>query len=427
MQSEQWNHKLWAGAFLFWVGTTLTFMAGMSIGSGVFVAASLWVLYRHKELRAPLSSGPLAIASLAFFAASLLSVGAALAFPPLGLPLEPFHGLQKFHFFLLPFLACAAISATAGRELRLERHKMWNVLFGMTLLVSVVGILQFWASNIFPAAWLENRFFREVGMASVERRFHAQGLMYFHLSFASAMGFSCAWAGARVLWPLKEDSSREKLAWAALALLAFFALFFSYSRIAWIALAGILVTLAFLKRPRWGALALVVLLGASALLWTFSSSLRLRWQLGLNSLFERRQVWAGAREMILDRWLTGVGFGKTGYYMAPYETIALGTEPLFSSHAHNNFLDILAATGLPGFFAFLAWWGVLGFFAWRVFRKSDVHERWLPAACLAGLVGFHINGLTQVNFFDAKSQHSLMLWAGVVLALEWRRQKRLKI
>jgi MYXO-CTERM domain-containing protein len=34
-----------------------------------------------------------------------------------------------------------------------------------------------------------------------------------------------------------------------------------------------------------------------------------------------------------------------------------------------------------------------------------------------------VNGLTQVNFWDGKSQHTLMLWAGVVLALAIRRRR----
>jgi O-antigen ligase len=98
----------------------------------------------------------------------------------------------------------------------------------------------------------------------------------------------------------------------------------------------------------------------------------------------------------------------------------LGHKPLFSSHAHNNILDVLASTGVFGLIAFLAWWILLWRYLWQSFWRSPPELRWLPAACLAAFVAFQVNGLTQVNFFDGKSEHSLMLWAGISLALFYR-------
>ena len=47
-----------------------------------------------------------------------------------------------------------------------------------------------------------------------------------------------------------------------------------------------------------------------------------------------------------------------------------------------------------------------------------------PAAALAGLLAFQVNGITQVNFWDGKSQHTLMIWAGVVLSQLKRKQMK---
>jgi O-antigen ligase len=413
---------LWRASFLVWGVMTLSFMAGMSIGSGIFALATVWYFYKHREALRPMNIRAYLIACAAFFGAALLSVAAAVISPPMGLPLEGFGSLQKFHFFLLPLFACAVLSATGN----LERHPLWRALFWMATFASLVGIVQFWGTNLFPAAWLDDRFFRVIATGAPVNRFHAQGLMYFHLSFASALCFTCSWAAARLLWPLQKETSRDRAAWAAFTVITFLALFFTYSRIAWVAMMAILVVLAFLKKPKWGLLCSLALFCATALIWNFSDSMRGRWKLGMESLFERQEVWSGALAMVRDRPLTGVGFGKTGYYSRPYEIAVLGHDPQFSSHAHNNFLDMLAAMGFTGLIAFLAWWFVLGMFALRSFRESAEHERWLPAGCIAGLVAFHINGLTQVNYFDAKSEHALMLWAGVVLALEWRRMQRRK-
>jgi O-antigen ligase len=85
-------------------------------------------------------------------------------------------------------------------------------------------------------------------------------------------------------------------------------------------------------------------------------------------------------------------------------------------------LDIIAAMGIPGLIAYLAWWIFLFFASWRVYLFSKEEERWLPAAALGGLLAFQINGLTQVNFWDGKSQHTLMIWVGITLAL-WIRYR----
>lgn len=133
-------------------------------------------------------------------------------------------------------------------------------------------------------------------------------------------------------------------------------------------------------------------------------------------------MWESAYAMFRDRPLTGVGFSRTGE-ISPWYVKNVLHEPLeFTSHAHNNFLDMLAATGLPGFTAFLAWWGFLFYACARAFRRAPMHERWLPAAALTGFLAFHVNGLTQVNYWDGKSEHALMLWTGVAVAL-WIRDR----
>lgn len=418
--------SLWAWALALWAAATLSFMAGMGIGSTVFVLTCLWYL-RKEKIWPVLKKEPLLWVSLGLLLAALLSIVSAHLAPPLGLPLQNFRELQKFHYFLLPFFTAFALLKTSGPKLEFEKHPLWKALCAMALLVSVVSILQFWGGYLFPESWRESRFFRSVATGEDIAFYHAQGLMYFHLSFASAMGFVCSYVGARLLWPLATDGKKEKILWAVLLLFTSLAFFYTYSRISWVALGALFVALFFLKRPSLGVAAVLAVVIGASLVWHFSPTVRGRWHLARNAIVERQQVWAGAREMIADRPWLGVGFGKTGYYSTPYATRAIGSKPIFSSHAHNNFLDILAATGVVGLVPFLLWWIVLWIYGWRSFWRSPENERWLPGACLAAFVTFHVNGLTQVNFFDAKSQHSLMLWAGILLALEWRRRARSEI
>lgn len=393
----------------------------MSIGGGLFLVASFWSVARSwrdgagKRVKEAFSH-PIAWASLALFAASFLSLAWAWFSPPLGEPVSGFKELKKFHHFLYPPFIALAFLYTADE---IEKHPFWKYWGGMGIFCGILACLQFFGRDIFPAAWLESRFFRSVGETG---RFHGQGLMFFHLSFAACMSFVASAALARVLWPLKWDGKKEKIFWAAVAVAGFVAIFFSYSRIA---LAGILVIAAllfFLRRPLWGAVMLAVLVAGSALVWREMPSLRERFEQAGGATIERKLMWHSAWDMFADRPLVGFGFGRSGRYTPVYAERILGTKPWFSSHAHNNVLDALASTGALGLLAYLGWWGVLFVSAWRSFRAAS--EKWLPAAALAAMVAFQVNGLTQVNFWDGKSQHTLMIWAGVVLALSLRRRRQ---
>lgn len=396
-------------------------MAGMSVGGALFLAASVWSVGRAwkegagKRLKEAFRH-PVALASLAIFGVSFLSLAWAWISPPLGDPVSGFKELKKFHHFLYPPFIALAFLYTADE---VERHPFWKYWGGMGIFCGILACLQFFGRDLFPAAWLDGRFFRSVGDTG---RFHGQGIMFFHLSFAACMSFVAAAGLARTIWPLKWDGKRERIFWACVTLAGFLAVYFSYSRIALAGLVVVAALLFFLKRPLWGAISLVLLLSLAGLLWSQSQSLRDRFTQTSGSNAERVLMWESAWEMFLDRPVLGFGFGRSGRYTPVYAERVLGEKPHFTSHAHNNMLDALAATGALGLLAYLGWWLVLFVSAWRSFRAAA--EKWLPAAALAGMLAFQVNGLTQVNFWDGKSQHTLMIWAGVVLALSLRRRRQ---
>lgn len=403
-------------------------MAGMGIGSGLFALASLLFFFSlgrrpgSRSLRDSYAN-PYALASGALFLAAFLSLLAAIAFPVEGSQ-EAVHlaSLKKFHYFLLPPLIAAALVHSDAKR-RLERHPFFTAWGLMGAFLGVVALVQFFGGDLFSPETLNNRFFRSVGRTD---RFHGQGFMYFHLSFASCMCFVASAGWARMVFPLRGDHGKTKLLWAAAALLGSAGVYFSYSRIAFAALALLILLLAFLKKPRWGMIATVAVLLVGAGIWTSSESLRKRFEYGLAGIKERTVMWQAARDMYLDHPLTGVGFSRTGEISPYYKKKNVYDDTTdFTSHAHNNLLDQFASTGSLGMLAWLAWWGFLFFAAARAFRASAPEDRWLPAACLAGFFAFHVNGLTQVNFWDGKSQHTLMIWAGVALAL-WLKGRRLE-
>jgi len=86
---------------------------------------------------------------------------------------------------------------------------------------------------------------------------------------------------------------------------------------------------------------------------------------------------------------------------------------VFSGHAHNNLIDMLGGTGAIGTAAWLFWCAVVLVITLRAARKNAGFARGLLCAWIV----FHINGLTQVNFWDAKVEHQ-MAWM-LAWTLSW--------
>lgn len=403
-------------------------MAGMSIGSSLFALASLLVLGREwrrdpAELRARLAVfRPYFLCTAALFLAAAWSLLYAGLVPPLGGAELSFVELKKFHFFLIPvFVALAFLEPSAEG---MERHPFWKFWAWMGIVCAGIALLQYFGGYIFPADWLAHRFFRPVIGSKGIYLYHGQGLMFFHLSFASCMSFVAAAGIARALWPLAGDSALARRFWFLVGAAGLLAVFLSYSRTALVVAVVIATALLALKRPRWGLVALVGFAIAGATVWFTTETLRNRFALALVKANEREDMWRTSWVMFRERPLSGIGFARTGGQSAAYAEKAFGFKPEFNSHAHNNLLDIAAATGLPGLLAFIAWWGMLIGMAWVCFRRANDREKWLPAAAFMGLVAFQLNGLTQVNSWDGKSLHTPMIWAGVTLALYIREKQR---
>jgi O-antigen ligase len=412
----------WVFFFCLFGVLSLGFMAGMSIGGTLFVLCSIFVLAKNWnavfsiEFRR-IAKDPYLWISLGFFLVCLASLISAHLDPPFAEAAKGFREIKKFHYFFYPILISWAFLFLSDS---LDRHPFWKFWGGMAIFSGILACLQFFGSALFPEPWLQNRFFRAIGETG---RFHGQGLMFFHLSFASCFTFVAALGLAKSLWWEKTQSGRWF--WVAVALAGFFGLFFSYSRTGFLALVAVGVGLCFLKKPLWGLFSSIGFLLLAMVLWFSSPVLQKRFEDNAAGFqHERVLMWESAWAMFKDRPILGFGFGRSGDYTSQYAEKIIGRKPHFSSHPHNNILDALAATGIFGLAAYLLWFGYLFVSSWKSFRFGNYPA--LAAGAFISLIGFQINGLTQVNFWDGKSQHTLMIFAGLILALEWKRKNQKK-
>jgi O-antigen ligase len=120
-------------------------------------------------------------------------------------------------------------------------------------------------------------------------------------------------------------------------------------------------------------------------------------------ILTREELWTANLDFFKARPLTGVGWHHnielSGYYLMEKHQIT----QVFSGHAHNNLLDMLGGTGLLGTVAWIAWCVLAFAMLIPLARNGEGFARGLFCAWIV----FQLNGLTQVNFWEAKVLHQI--------------------
>jgi O-antigen ligase len=268
------------------------------------------------------------------------------------------------------------------------------VWFGMGLgfVISVFGILQHLTFNG-KLYWFRELRYGGIPFGPFVNRNHFAGLMELILPLA--------------LVPLVLGKvRRERLAVVALfAVMPVAALFLSASRGGIVSFCVQVAFLIYLLLRRRGlgknvlgvaavllaAVLIVTWLGVGQILQRFSSLQSLEVTEGKRAAMRR-----GAWRIFLDHPLAGTGLGTLQIVYPPYETLYDGK---IVNHAHNDYLEALAETGLLGG-SCCAWFLVVLFLkSFSRFRQNDFS--FAGALQLSGIVacaGFLVHALVDFNF-----------------------------
>jgi len=268
------------------------------------------------------------------------------------------------------------------------------VWFGMGLgfVVSVFGILQHLTFNG-KLYWFRELRYGGIPFGPFVNRNHFAGLMELLLPLA--------------LVPLVLGKvRRERLAVVALfAVMPVAALFLSASRGGIVSFCVQVAFLIYLLLRRRGlgknvlgvaavllaALLIVTWLGVGQILQRFSSLQSLEVTEGKRAAMRR-----GAWRIFLDHPLAGTGLGTLQIVYPPYETLYDGK---IVNHAHNDYLEALAETGLLGGLCCAWFLIVLLLKSFSRFRQNDFSLA--GALQLSGIVacaGFLVHALVDFNF-----------------------------
>lgn len=350
-----------------------------------------------------------------FWIAVLLTLACAVSLILGGLyPLEYFGKVAHVQFFskmskawylFLPFIILVGLRRISPGD-RQKILKTWVIAFAV---LSLIGWFQHYTG------WPRRQ---QIPFLSVER-FHTTVFLGHHLSLASIFIFPFF----AVLDFIKNGWVLRRKVLLMIALLGLVALFMSYSRALWGALpVGIGIWLVLGLPRKWGislALVFVAILIGSIQLPAVKE--RIHHQFGIS---DRVNLWKANLEFFQQRPLFGVGWRSnqelSGYYLLEKTK----NETVFSGHAHNNFLEMLGGTGIIGTLLWLIWCLMIFWLLYQVYRVPLKGA--FPLGMICAWIVFHINGLTQVNFWEGKVMHQMM-WVTAWILLWWNQAKEQRL
>jgi O-antigen ligase len=230
-----------------------------------------------------------------------------------------------------------------------------------------------------------------------------------YLTYAHAMIFPLAWAAAFAV--------RGMFVAMVSAALLVLAVVFSTARGVWIGGTAGGVLLGVLEGGRRGMALLAAGAAVAALAVVVSPGLREQaaplFTLG-GANAGRTAIYRANLEIIHDRPLLGVGFGRYKVASAPYYDRF--PEADRRSHAHSNVLQVAAESGLVGLAAFCLLFATILRRGFEAVAAATDAGRWATAAgAWVGVATFFLAGLTQYSFGDAEVVISMWLAAAVLM------------
>ncbi|UOF02261.1 O-antigen ligase family protein [Bdellovibrio reynosensis] len=112
-------------------------------------------------------------------------------------------------------------------------------------------------------------------------------------------------------------------------------------------------------------------------------------------------------------WL-GAGYGENYTLLPKYYAMQGLPADQFVGHAHNQFLHMLAGTGIVGLLCYVFLYFFFVVKAWGVFKVAPPNswEKAVSLGIFGSLIGFAVGGLTESNFEHAKVRMVVIfLWA----------------
>lgn len=234
-------------------------------------------------------------------------------------------------------------------------------------------------------------YYRQMALTPMEGLFRNVGFYSFYLTFA-AFAMSVFFLSTTLML---EHEGRGRQWYALVAVASLAAVVGSFARSIWLALLVAAPLLGFLRGRKFGIAVVASLAVLTLFLIAFVPAFRDRILsiLDLQQNETRLNLWKTSLAMFADRPLLGVGQDNFDYFFPLYRVAGYYNT---ATHPHNDFLNVLISSGVPGLLGFLGMWGMslwVGFKTWREARSPLIRGASMGASL--GLVGFLVGSLFQ--------------------------------
>lgn len=184
-----------------------------------------------------------------------------------------------------------------------------------------------------------------------------------------------------------------------------------------------LLVLLWMRYPRWGWV--VIFISSVALMSRFEPI----WDLVTNeqSWLARRQAWQIVLDTVSVNPVLGLGPSNYYFYVQRATISGWGGQWNVSFSSHNNWVDLIAQTGILGVTVFLVFCFTMGRMGLQLWRRLPISfAKGYAAACVAGLVATLVSGMLGDWFLPfvyniglAGMRSSILFWIflGGLLAL----------
>ncbi len=288
--------------------------------------------------------------------------------------------------------------------------KMLKALTGVSLFISAIALIIFFIKG-------EERLGGILGNPMTTA--HSYSIVFLVLAGV----FLSTW---RTMW--SQSRSEFYLLLFSLSLLGA-TLTLTMTRGVWIAIVvGILVISVVLSR--WVALASSVIIGGvvfgMTLLWPkFHDRILYAFDYQNNYDNLRIVLWKTNWMIFSDHPWFGAGYGENTTLLKKYYALQGLPEDQFVGHAHNQFLHMLAGTGIVGLLCYCFMYFFFVVMAWQLYRSSsNTLEKAVGLGIFGALVGFVFGGLTESNFEHAKVRMVLIFTWGLLVYLKGQNSSK---
>jgi len=395
--------------FSLFVLSLFTSMAGMEIFSWSLFLFALVFLVRERNFAAV----PLKIDVVLWAFVAIVGVSLAVNVDNLDVFLDYFGSLR---WVFLLYTYCYLMKS--NKEPLPEKSMLIALCVGLLLACSY-ATLQFltgW-NPIFP-----HRAVDPIG----GNLFRATGFFNMPLTFAYCVGM-----GGLLLLGLSRNIKDKYILYAIYAAVAMSMLgvLVSITRGAWVAMfvsfTGFCI-MRFGVRRIWKYA--IAILAVGVVIFTLNASLQQR----LASIIDtnnhsnslRFSIWKANLQMIKEHPWLGMGLGQNKDALPEYYA-KVGIQEEFIGHAHSNYIQILAGTGVFGFLCYIFISLYFLILAYRLWKTNGVYSG-LGLGSFWAQIYMHIGGLTECNFTDGEVTHIVILCWALVAVAAFRQRKGLK-